>query len=203
MVKIGSLAWHKQRIKEIEQTRSEAGKKGGKARVEKYFNKKEGYNNTLKEKSKLPTTRYRSRVEFDFLKYIRIVFKWAVENYPDLTKPKIEFLLYLYGIGAFSRKQFDDYHKLLGIYAVKTFQEFVDNGWIVLWRPKSSKQHALYVLTNKGKTLCGRMHKFCCGLEEIPTKAVNNKMSREDAPRINNYYLEAIKKMNEDKAPKE
>lgn len=200
MAKIGSLAWHKQRIKEIEEAKSKAGKLGAKSRVEKHFSFKEGYGNTQKMNTKPPTARYRSRIEFDFLKYIRVVFKWAVENNPDLTRPKVEFLLYLYGLGAFSKKQFHDYHKLFGLYAVKALQEFEDGGWVVLWRPRSTKQHALYVLTTKGKSLCSRMHRYCCGVDELPTNPVSNKMVRKDAPRINNYYLEAIKKMNNDKA---
>lgn len=201
MAKIGSLSWHREKVRELEEKQGKAGRAGSKARIEKHHSYKDGYGNTIKTNTKEPYPRFRSRIEYDFLKYIRVVFKWALDNYPDLSKPEIEFLLYLYGIGAFSKKQFDDYHKLLGLYSIKTLTKFEDDGWIRLWRPKASKTHALYTLTQKAKIMCNKMHRFSCGVEEIPLNPVSNAMAKKDAPRINTYYLDMIKKMNKDKAP--
>lgn len=193
MAKIGSIAWHEE---ELEKLRMKTVK--GRAQVKREEKKK------LKEEGKkLPLPRYRSRIEYDFLKYIRVVFKWALENHPDMTRPKLEFLLYLYGLGAFSKKQFDEYHKLVGLYSIRTFQEMIDEGWITVWRTRNKKEHALYVLTQKAKILCNKMHKYCCGVEEMPTTSKLNKMASEGTTRINGYYLDIIKKMNKDKAPKE
>lgn len=150
--------------------------------------------------NKKPLPRYRSRVDYDFLKYIRVVFKWATDNH-DLTRPEVEFLLYLYGCGAFSSTQFNEYHKLLGLYATKTKKGFEKRGWIKVWRNRTSNHHKLYTLTEKGKSLCNKIHKYCAGIEEIPTTARSNKMIGEDKPRINGYYLDMIKQMNKDKAP--
>lgn len=152
--------------------------------------------------NKKPLPRYRSRVDYDFLKYIRIAFKWATDNH-DLTRPEVELLLYLYGCGAFSSAQFNEYHKTLGLYAVKTKKAFEREGWIKLWRNRTSNHHKLYTLTEKGKRFCNLMHKYCAGLEEIPLTERSNKMLGKDKPRINNYYLDIIKKMNKDKAPSE
>lgn len=202
MATIGSIKWHEEKIAEIKAKRRKAGKVGGKARIDKHFNFKEGYGNTIKTNRTQPKARYRSRVEYDFLKYIRIIFKWATDNYPDLNRPQIEFLLYLYSLGAFSRKQFDDYHKLIGLYSVKTLKKFQDEGWITKWRTRKGNSHALWVLTHKGKLMCSKMHKFAAGVEEIPMNPTTNVMMRDDAPRINNYYMNMIKRMNKDKAPK-
>lgn len=203
MAKIGSLPWHREKVRELEEKQGKAGRAGSKARIEKHFSFKEGYGNTIKTNTKEPYPRYRSRIEYDFLKYIRVVFKWVADNHPDLNKPEVEFLLYLYGIGAFSRKQFDDYHKLLGLYSIKTLTKFEEEGWVRIWRAKNGKTHALYTLTQKAKIMCNKMHRYACGVEEIPLNPVSNEMARKDAPRINTYYLDMIKKMNKDKAPTE
>lgn len=197
--KMGSIPWHKQKIKELQKLKSKAGKKGSKAKLEKHHSYKEGYGNTYKTTTKKPPARYRSRVEYDFLKYIRVVFRWAVDN-SGLPRPQIELLLYLYGLGAFSMKQFNDYHKLVGMYAIKSLKRFEDEGWVKVWRVRKGKQHKLYTLTHKGKMLCNKMHRYACGVDEIPENPVSNKMMRKDAPRINNYYMDIIKRMNSDKA---
>jgi hypothetical protein len=197
MAKVGSKSWHEAKIREIEAASRKGGTKTGKKKKEAASKKLV----TLKVVNKKPQPRYRSRVEYDFLMYSRIIFKWATENNPDLTRGEIEFLLYLYGVGAFTKSQFHDYHRLIGLYSLKSLQKFQDDGWIKLWRPKSGKETAIYVLTNKSKILCGKMHKFACGVEEIPTDPKVNKVAETEEKRINNYYLDAIKKMNKNKAP--
>jgi len=182
-VRIGTIAWHQSKIDEI------------RSRNSKPIN-----TSSIKTKAKEPQPRHQSKVEYDFLKYVRVVFKWAVENYPELTRPEIEFLLYLYGIGAFSKKQFNDYHKLLGLYSIKTLQKFEDTDFIHIWRVRRGNEHALYTLTQKSKILCNKMHRYSCGVDDVPTSSSNNKMIRKDAPRINNYYLDMIKRMNKDKS---
>lgn len=191
MAKTGSIAWHQQKIDEIRATHSK------KALAQHAKKRAEDTPKPTKSR-KQPLPRYEARVDYDFLKYVRVVFKWALENNPELNRPQIELLLYLYGIGAFSKKQFNEYHKLLGLYSIKTLQMFEDEGFIKIWRVRNGRTHALYTLTHKGKTLCSDMHKFSCGVKDLPE---SSKMNREGAPRINNYYLEAIKKMNKDKAP--
>jgi hypothetical protein len=203
IAKQGTIKWHELQIKKLRGSRSKAGKAGAKARVEKHFSHKEGYGNNLKKNTTPPPTKYRSRVEYDFLKYIRLAFKWAQENY-GLSRPQVELLLFLYGTGAFSKKQFTDYHKTVGMYADKRMTEFIEEGWVTVWRPanKAKKIHKLYVLTQKGKSMCGLMHKYCCGVAEIPMTSVSNLLVKnKDDKRINGYYLDAIKRMNKDKAP--
>lgn len=203
MAKIGTIAWHKAQIAEKTAIKAKAGKAGAKARKEKHLNYKEGYGNTIKKNTKKPYPRYRSRIEYDFLMYTRLVFKWAQENY-GLSRPQIELLLFLYGTGAFSKKQFYDYHKTVGMYADKSLNEFIEGGWVSVWRPanKKHKIHKLYTLSQKAKIMCSKMHKFSCGEEEIPLTAANNALvQNKGEKRINNYYLDAIKRMNNNKAP--
>ena len=199
----GTIKYHQKKIDEIRKKRSEAGKKGAEKRIEGLPKPKKGYHKNQKKNTKKPKTRYRSFIEYDFLKYIRVVFKWATDNYPDLNRPRIEFLLYLYGTGAFSKRQFHDYHKLLGMYHNKELDNLIDLGYVKVWRPKKGKEHALYTLTQKAKIMCAKMHKFSCGDSQIPLSEVSNDMMKEGKPRINRYYLDMIKKMNKDKASDE
>lgn len=202
--KMGTIAWHQYHIDRLTALRREVGKKSAAVKPDKLGNKKsdyaEGYGNTqVGDRKKVPN-RYRSRVEYDFLKYIRVAYKWALENHPTLTRSQIDLLLYLHCLGAFSRTQFDDYHRLVGIYSVKTLTKFIDEGYIKVWKTADKKSHMLYAFTQKSKYLCNKMHRYCCGVEDISLNPINNNMTRKDAPRINNYYIEMIKRMAKDKA---
>lgn len=206
-LKIGTLAWHEDCIRRIKEKHKQLGQKGGNKTAESKTDKAgihkseyaEGYGNTQKGDRKKPTTRYRSRVEYDFLKYIRVSYKWALDNHPSLTRSQIDLLLYLYAEGAFSKNQFDEYHRLIGIFAVKTLQKFQDEGYVKLWRASDKKVHRLYTLTQKGKVLCNKIHRICIGDEEVSMNPLVNKMLRKDKPRINTYYLDMIRRMNSDK----
>lgn len=209
--KMGTIAWHKHCINKISQTRKEVGKKGGIATAINNGTREPNYTDESEysslEERKNPPLHYKSRVDYDFLKFIRVAFKWALENNPTLTRSQIEMLLYLYNLGAFDAVQFNEYHKLIGIYQVKTLQQFEDEGYLKVWRAggvKDGKKFAkLYALTQKGKTLCSKLHRICCGEEEISLNPLNNNMLRKDAPRINSYYLDIIKKMNSNVQNKE
>lgn len=194
--KIGTIAWHKDQIKKKSKVYSDARK----GRPEVKNDVGTDYEHTYRRRSKKPKPRYRSRIEFDFLKYIRVIFKWAMDN-SGLSRPNLELVLYLYGMGAFSKKQFHDYHKTIGMYQDKKLKDLIEDGWVKMWRAKKGREHALYVLTHKGKGLCSSMHKYAAGVEDIPNTPATNKMMREDAPRINNYYMDIIKRMTKDKAP--
>ena len=145
-------------------------------------------------KKKAPEPKYNTRVQYDFLSYLRLVMRWAFSNH-DLTKPEIELMLYLYGEGNFSQRQFSDYYRTLGLYQIKGFTKFKEDGWIKQFRARSGKQCALYSLTSKGLRLCSRMHKMCTGEEPIPVMKKTNKMA-ESKKVIDKHYLTAIKRMN-------
>lgn len=175
----GTIGWHEAQIEKIK------SRKRGKA----------------KKKEKVIPNRGKVSVQHDFLKYIRIVMRWAVEN-STLNRPHVEALLYLYGCGTFSKKQFQDFHKTIGMYEQKTLDTLTKEGWVVLWRPaqKSKRIHALYTLSHKAKLFCSKIHKVCCGLEEIPTEETKNKLAGKTGKRIDTYYMDMIKRMNRDKA---
>lgn len=148
----------------------------------------------------IPESRLKTTVKYDFLKYIRVVLKWAVDNHPLLNRPLVELLLYLYPLGAFSRTQFYTFHKTISILCDKNLNYLIENGYIQIFRPKGIKNiHKLYSLTPKSKALCNNIHEYCAGLRPIPEQRPSkNKMLEKDKPRINKYYIDIVKRMNKD-----
>lgn len=151
------------------------------------------YNHT-KTRNKKPKPRHRSTKDYDFLTYIRIVFRWATENH-DLTRHEIELLLYLYPRGTFIKSEFYDYHKTYGIFQIKTWQKFLKENWMVEWRAGKRGVPAMYVLSSKAKILCSKMHKFCTGDLRIPMDRRSNKVGTSDKI-IDGYFFKYMKEMN-------
>jgi len=138
-----------------------------------------------------------SIVTYDFLQYMRIVRRWARTS-GDILPNDLDMLLYVYPKGFFTKRQFYDYHRIIGIYQDITFTRMRKEGWITLWRTYrggKKKEAALYTVTNKGKQLCNKMHKMCLGEIEIPT----TQISKNEDTRQHGYILNAIKKINKER----
>lgn len=151
-------------------------------------------NRTTTKKKPLP--RYRSSRDYDFLQYIRPVYRWALDN-TDLTKGELEMLLYLYPMGVFTKTKFFEYQRIINIKQQLTFKQLQERGWIKVWRTKTRKESALYALTHKAKTLCDNMHKFLVGDKDLPVTPRNNETAK-GKKRIDNYFMDVIKKMNKE-----
>lgn len=147
-------------------------------------------------KKKIP--RVNTYVDYDFLRHVREVFKWAVSNNPPLRRSDIELLLNMYSIGTFSKTQFNRYFKPVGIYPRYKLNSFIEHGYVELWSVRRGKIPALYKLTKKGSILCGRMHRMCVGEEKIPTRPQANVMAQKGQKRSTTYYLDLIKRMNKE-----
>ncbi len=158
--------------------------------------KKSAKVNNISKTRKKPKPQYNSVRDYDFLQYVRVVFRWALSNNPTLNKGKLELLLYLYPKGAFSFTKFYEYHKTISIFQKKTLKELIEDGWIYLWRPRTKNTVPLYALTDKAKRLCDDMHKFCVGDKQIPEEPSKNNLFKSGGKRINNYFGDMIKDMN-------
>lgn len=155
-------------------------------------------NRSITKKSPLP--QHNSVRDYDFLQYIRIVFKWALKNNKDLSRGGLELLLFLYPKGAFTYTEFHTFYKTIGMYQNKVLAEFIENGWVRVWKKRTGRSPKLYSLTDKAKKLCDDMHKYCVGDKKMPT-GIENAIVADDGTRINRYYVDMIKKMNKRKAP--
>ena len=151
---------------------------------------------TNRTNNKSPKPRFRTQREYDFLQYTRLVFKWATENY-DLNRAQLELLLYLYPKAVFTRSEFKYFHRTIGIWENKSLQMYMEKGYIKIWREKKGRRRTLYELSDKGRRLCARMHRMCTGEEKIPLTAATNKMiGKDNAPRIDKYWLDMMKRSN-------
>lgn len=159
------------------------------------MSKKEGRVVT-KTRNKKPIIR--SHRDYDFLKNIRLVYRWALTN-NDLSRGELELLLFLYPEGAFSKRRFGEVHKIISIYQQKTFDKYLEEGWIVLWRAQKGRVNALYTLSSKAKNLCSRMHKILLGeieISENPKYNILAKGSEATGVKMDDYFFNAIKEMN-------
>jgi hypothetical protein len=147
-------------------------------------------------KTEKPSPRYRSSRDYDFLQYIRPVFRWALSN-NDVNKGELEMLLYLYPKGVFTKSDFFKYQKIISIKQQLVFNSFLERGLIKMWRPKARKESALYSLTHKTKKMCDLMHKVLVGDMDLPELPKNNEIAKGKKV-IDNYYMDVIKKMNKE-----
>lgn len=137
---------------------------------------------------------YRQNIQYDFLQYIRIVYKWATANH-NVTRGELELMLYLNPIGLFGKNDFAFFYRTVSLYQKKGLQNMIDKGWIVQWRENKKRERALYTLSTKGKTLCSRVHKMCVGEEPIP-ESNNNALVTDKKTAINKFYMDVVKNMN-------
>lgn len=147
---------------------------------------------------KRPIPQYNSVRDYDFLQYIRVVYRWALKTHKDLNRGLLDILLFLYPKGAFTYKEFYTYYKIIGMYQTKALAGLIEDGYIRVWKKRTGMSPKLYTLTDKAKTLCDDMHKYCVGEKEM-SLGVDNGIVAEKEVRINNYYVDMIKKMNKRK----
>lgn len=150
--------------------------------------------NYVKIRNDTPKHVFRSSIDYNFLKYIKIVFKWAQDNH-DLARLDIEVLLYLYSEGIFPQEKCMELYKLKGNRSYLRFRKLFNEGWLVRWRERRGNIGALYTLSNKGKLLCSRMHKICAGEETIPESPRSNVLAK-DTSYSKKIYMNFISIMN-------
>lgn len=150
---------------------------------------------------KKPPVICHKEVTYDFLKWIRVVFKWAKEH-SGLNRPELEMLLYLYPIGPFTKAQFIDYHNTIGYTMPSTWKDHISNGWIREWRSGKRNMKGLFDLTSKAKIVCSKMHQMCVGDMDVPTSRRSNPLNRQKDVKVNAHYTKLFKQMNAERAEK-
>ena len=154
------------------------------------------YNET---RFKKPTPRHKTVRDYDFLQYIRPVMRWG-EMHTGMSRGRLEGLLFLYSKGLFTFEDFHQYFKIIELRQRDIFNYFLENNWIKVWRYKRKGEGALYEVSNRGKQVCDRMHKFLTGETKIPESDLVNPIAKNEGnKRVNNYYMQVIKQMNRDK----
>lgn len=143
------------------------------------------------KKKVLPKDNIDSGVRYDFLQYIRVIFKWACAHY-EITRPHLELMLGLYPIGMFTKNKFSILCRNIDMNPSRLMNNLIDIGLIEIWRPGTKKQAGLYRLSSKSKEMCDKVHRICVGEIQIPKSNVLSKSSRS----IDKRYMDVIKTMN-------
>ena len=141
----------------------------------------------------------RGEVKVDFLKYYRLVSRWAV-NDKNLSVADLELLFYLHPIKWFTIIDFQD-GTLYYSWDPRRFYRLQKDGWIKKiheGRGRGGGGHNKYTLTKESNLLINRIYRMLIGQEDIPESAKRNRIMKGER-YIDKVYSKAIKKFNKDK----
>lgn len=139
----------------------------------------------------------RGELKVDFLKYYRLVSRWACKQY-ELTISDLELLFYLDPIKYFTIQDFKNgtlyYH-----WDRQRFYRLQREGWIEKIHKGNGRlgDHNKYKVTMRGKRMINRIYKILIGQEDIPEDAKRSKVAKRDT-YVNKVYSAAISKFNKD-----
>lgn len=134
-----------------------------------------------------------SKMDFNFLQYHHIIFKWVTTNY-ELSLTETSVMLYIHPLSVFTRNEFVECQKELGASNHNFFNKLQKGGWITKWSKSGSKQ--FYSFTNKANTLIARMHKMFLLQEVIPTSPRRNIAARK-TDKNSEILMDLFKKFNQ------
>jgi hypothetical protein len=138
----------------------------------------------------------RKFTEYDFLKNWTIVRRWAVINYGLKSLAELETILFLYSEKLFTRTQFKEHSNYMS-WDKNRFNKLLREGWIYIWRHRSTHETHLYEVSYKGKKMVNTIYKKLLGLEPIPESSRRNKVFLKTAPFSHKTLAIAIKKHNQ------
>lgn len=136
----------------------------------------------------------RKEPKSDYLKYWKVVKKWAKSKY-GLSTSDIEMLLFLYSEGLFTRNNFEEFDEIMH-WDKNRFHNLLKEGWIIVWRKKKGHQATLYELGFSGKRICSTIYKKLNKEETISEDGQRNSMFKKGASYSEKVYRKIIKRMN-------
>lgn len=134
-------------------------------------------------------------MQSDYLKYWRVIRKYACEKY-NITPTELDMMLFLYSEKYFNRKDFERFDKLLP-WDKDRLNNMIKAGWIDVFREwdKKSQTGARYVLSFKARRAINSIYKKLDG-EDIPMTICNNPMFKKKTSFTNKVYKQMIMYMN-------
>ncbi len=137
----------------------------------------------------------RGELKVDFLKYYRLVSRWACKQY-DLNIADLELLFYLDPIKYFT---IDDFKSGTLYYSWdKTrFYRLQRNDWIKKIHKGNGRlgDHNKYTVSAKGKRLIARVYRILIDKESLPESSRRNRIMKRET-YIDKVYSQAISKFN-------
>lgn len=140
----------------------------------------------------------RGELKVDFLKYYRLVSRWATKN-NNLNVADLELLFYLDPILYFTIEDFKD-GTLFYSWDKERFYRLQRDGWIEKIHKGIGRRgdHNKYKVSQKGKLLINKIYRILIGEEDIPSSAKRNSIMKRKT-YIDKVYSQAIKKFNNQK----
>ena len=140
----------------------------------------------------------RGELKVDFLKYYRLVSRWATKN-NDLNVADLELLFYLDPILYFTIEDFKD-GTLFYSWDKERFYRLQRDGWVEKIHKGIGRRgdHNKYKVSQKGKLLINKIYRILIGEEDIPSSAKRNSIMKRKT-YIDKVYSQAIKKFNNQK----
>jgi hypothetical protein len=139
----------------------------------------------------------RGELKVDFLKYYRLVSRWACKQY-ELSISDLELLFYLDPIKYFTIEDFQNgtmyYH-----WDRQRFYRLQREGWVEKIHKGNGRlgDHNKYKVTMRGKRMINKIYKILIGQEDIPENAKRSKIAKRET-YIDKVYSNAISKFNKD-----
>ena len=140
----------------------------------------------------------RGELKVDFLKYYRLVSRWATKN-NDLGVADLELLFYLDPIIYFTIEDWK-IGTLFYTWDKDRFYRLQKKGWIEKAHHGGGRRgdHNKYRVSRKGKLLINKIYRILIGKEDLPSSARRNKLMKRET-YIDKVYSEAIKEFNKQK----
>jgi hypothetical protein len=144
---------------------------------------------------KVKRRRYqRKQPPYDYMKYWRVVKYWAKRKYNILTAD-MDMLFFLYSEDMFDKERFEEYNNVIGWDKVR-LNRLIEEGWISLWREKTTSRRALYEISFRGRKMIETIYKKLNRETTISENREWNPMFRNDVDYADKVYRNYIRKMN-------
>ena len=140
----------------------------------------------------------RGELKVDFLKYYRLVSRWACKTH-ELKVADLELLFYLDPIIYFTIQDFKN-GTLFYTWDKDRFYRLQRDGWIekCFTGSKRGGEKSRYKVSRKGKLLINRIYKILVGEEDLPESARRNRIMR-GSTYIDKVYRNAINQFNKER----
>lgn len=129
----------------------------------------------------------------DYLKFWRVIRYYMKSKY-QVSQADLDIILFLYSEGYFGEDRFNEFAELV-TWEVHRFERLRRDGWIELFRRKTTTRKALYQLTNKARNMVFDIYRKLNG-EEIPSSLSANKMFHKNVCYNDKVYRNMIIQMN-------
>lgn len=139
----------------------------------------------------------RREPQYDYLKFHKIVMKWAMMKY-DLKQKDLDMLFFLYSEGLFNYHTFMKYMNIFGFDKVQ-FARMKDMGLIHAWYKGWSKHgdYNQYELTRKARLIVTKIYKVMNGEEVMSEEARYNPIFKRER-YTDKVFAMSIKDMNKE-----